>query len=63
MATCIELFAGAGGLALGVEAAGFHHVAVIERDAKACATMEANTTWPVASVDCVRSTLRRIGTK
>jgi len=38
-------------LALGVEAAGFEHVAVIERDQRACTTMETNTTWPVEPLD------------
>ena len=28
----VELFAGAGGLAIGMSNAGFHHAAVIERD-------------------------------
>ena len=52
--TCIEMFAGAGGLALGVERAGYTHVAVIEWDPKACATLEVNTSWPVVLGD-VRS--------
>src|SRR6476660_3651405 len=38
----VELFSGAGGLALGMAQAGFHHLAVIERDARACATLDAN---------------------
>lgn len=28
----VELFTGAGGLALGIEKAGFHHDTVVERD-------------------------------
>ena len=40
--TSVELFSGASGLALGMAQAGFHHLAVIERDARACATLEAN---------------------
>jgi len=38
----VEIFAGAGGLALGVSAAGFTHEAVIERDKYACSTIRAN---------------------
>jgi DNA (cytosine-5)-methyltransferase 1 len=39
----IELFAGAGGLALGTSHAGFQHLAVIEWDAHACRTLQANS--------------------
>ena len=42
MLTTIELFAGAGGLALGIEKAGFHTLAVNEIDADACATLQFN---------------------
>ena len=38
----VEIFAGAGGLALGVSAAGFSHDAVIERDEHACNTIRNN---------------------
>lgn len=38
----VELFSGAGGMALGVAKAGFEHLAVIERDSSACATIRAN---------------------
>jgi DNA (cytosine-5)-methyltransferase 1 len=38
----IELFAGAGGLAMGVARAGFHHAAVIEWKDDACRTIEEN---------------------
>lgn len=38
----IELFSGAGGLALGTHRAGFHHLAVIERDHDSCATLQLN---------------------
>jgi DNA (cytosine-5)-methyltransferase 1 len=38
----VELFAGAGGLALGISKAGFSHEAVIERDKFACMTIRHN---------------------
>lgn len=38
----VELFAGAGGLAIGMAKAGFHHAAVIERDHDACETFRDN---------------------
>jgi DNA (cytosine-5)-methyltransferase 1 len=40
--TSIELFAGAGGLALGIEKAGFHTLAFIEFDKDAAATLKTN---------------------
>ncbi len=40
----IELFAGAGGLAIGTSNAGFEHVAVMEWDRDACNTLRANRT-------------------
>jgi DNA (cytosine-5)-methyltransferase 1 len=42
--TSLELFTGAGGLALGLEAAGWRHTAVIEMNAHACATIRLNQT-------------------
>ena len=38
----IELFSGAGGMALGVHEAGFRHVALFESDPKPFATLAAN---------------------
>ncbi len=40
--TSIELFTGAGGLALGLEQTGWHHCALIEKDDQACATIHLN---------------------
>jgi DNA (cytosine-5)-methyltransferase 1 len=55
----VELFAGAGGLAIGMSNAGFHHAAVIEWDHNACETFRENQRhhsrsveeWPVHEVD------------
>ncbi|MEK6322696.1 MAG: DNA cytosine methyltransferase [Acidobacteriota bacterium] len=58
----VEIFAGAGGLALGVSQAGFSHDAVIEVDRHACATIKANQVqkirpvidWPLFEQDVSR---------
>jgi len=51
----LELFAGAGGLALGLEKAGFSSVLLNDADPWACATLQKNRpTWPVIHGD-VRS--------
>lgn len=48
----IELFAGAGGLALGMSLAGFHHVLLNEFDESACKTLRANhPDWNVLEGD------------
>ncbi len=48
----IELFAGAGGLALGLEEAGFKHVLLNELDKSACATLRHNRpNWNVIEGD------------
>lgn len=52
MFTTIELFAGAGGLALGVEKAGFSTIGLIEIDKDACETLKANRpNWNVICDD------------
>ena len=38
----VELFTGAGGLALGIEKAGFHHDTVVERNSNCCQTIREN---------------------
>ncbi len=56
--TSLELFAGAGGMALGVHQAGFAPLAIVELDARAVQTLRANATegspWPVIEGDVRR---------
>lgn len=48
----IELFAGGGGLALGMERAGFHHIMLNEFDKSACQTLKTNRpNWNVIEGD------------
>lgn len=52
----IELFTGAGGLALGIHRAGFHHLVTVEYDHDACDTLRLNKRrglidWPVEEAD------------
>lgn len=42
MCNCIEIFSGAGGLAKGLDLAGFHHLAFVEFNKDACATLRMN---------------------
>lgn len=50
--TTVELFAGAGGLALGMEKAGFRHIMLNEIDRYACQTLRANRPgWNVVEND------------
>lgn len=50
--SCIEICAGGGGLALGLEQAGFQHKALIEIDSKCCDTLRYNRPdWNVIEED------------
>lgn len=50
--TSIEICAGAGGQALGLEQAGFRHVACVENDPSACETLRRNRPqWNVVEAD------------
>lgn len=53
--TCIELFAGAGGLALGIEMAGFNTIGLIEIDKDASDTLKTNRpSWRVINEDIAK---------
>ena len=50
--TTLELCAGAGGQAIGLDRAGIHHVALIEIDKNACATLKLNRQdWNIVEQD------------
>ena len=50
--TCLEICAGAGGQSLGLEQAGFAHVAAVEIDGDACETLRRNRPeWNVVELD------------
>ncbi|MFF0004220.1 DNA cytosine methyltransferase [Streptomyces tibetensis] len=50
--TSLEICAGGGGQAIGVEQAGFQHVALVEQKAQACQTLRLNRpSWQVVEMD------------
>ncbi|MDD2208524.1 MAG: DNA cytosine methyltransferase [Bacilli bacterium] len=56
---CIELFAGAGGLALGLEKSGFEAIGLVEFDKKACETLRLNRPkWNVIEEDIIEISKR-----
>jgi len=52
MLTCVEICAGAGGQALGLEMAGFSHIALVEYEEEYCEVLRANRPeWNVICAD------------
>lgn len=62
--TGVELFAGGGGLSLGLHLAGFEHLALVEWEDRACETLRANAggPWPLETIieDDVRHFVREL---
>ncbi len=64
----VELFAGAGGLAMGMSKAGFHHAAVLEWNHDACETFRENSNhlfsaiseWPLIETDVRKFDFKQI---
>jgi DNA (cytosine-5)-methyltransferase 1 len=59
----LELFSGAGGLALGLSRAGFHRVALIELDGYCCDTLNENKARglaPLASWNVVQKSVTKV---
>lgn len=57
--SAVEICAGAGGQALGLMRAGFHHEIAIELDATAAETLRSNTGWKVVVGDVADETVWR----
>ena len=52
MLTCVEICAGAGGQALGLDMAGFSHIALVEYEKEYCDVLKANrSNWNVICAD------------
>lgn len=56
----IELFAGAGGLAVGLEKAGFEHLGLVEFNATASATLKKNRPAGMLFVMMSQKSLKKI---
>src|SRR5262245_6501265 len=54
------LFAGAGGLDIGLQAAGFRIALAVERDAVCCETLRANHGWKVVENDLPKTTTQAL---
>lgn len=56
--TCIDLFSGAGGLALGLEKVGFKHLALIDINKDCCETLRINRPyWNIINLDIEKVSL------
>ena len=61
MLTSVEVCAGAGGQAVGLEQAGFQHLALVEIDHHACLTLKHNRpSWNVISGDITSESVHRL---